>query len=315
VRCESPLVGYADERRFAMATRLPPFEIGQKFGDWTVIAQLENAVENPRVGFSRVQCVCGTEKDLINNRLRRGDSSGCGCRRGRLLGLSGITHGKSYTPTYRLWQGIKHRLKSDLNYVELGIKMHEPWVHDFEAFEAFILSLGPRPTPSHTLDRVDPYGDYAPDNLRWADKTDQSLNRRSAIARNLDTNSRVVAGQRYDRLIVLEVVVRQAQKRNWYGARVRCDCGTVKVVKQDQLISGRTRSCGCLRRDNVLKGLGPEALEKPITVDGETHSMSDWARKMGISKNVIWNRIHKLGWDTARAVTEPLKGKPTPWPN
>jgi hypothetical protein len=289
-------------RDLAVASRrLPPLDIGQQFGDWTVIAQLENA-EQPKVGYSRVLCACGTEKDMINNRLRAGKSSGCGCRRGRRLAMSGVTHGKSNTPLYKLWASIKHRLKSDLNYVTLGTKLYEPWEHDFEAFETFILSLGPKPTPQHTLDRIEPTGDYEPNNLRWADKTVQSQNRRNNMFRNLDANSRVVVGHKYHMLTVLELVVRRKHDRNWYGASVRCDCGTVKTVYQTQLLSGRTTSCGCRRRSNTK--LGPAALEKPLTANGETHSLSEWARRTGLSKNLIWNRIHKLGWNPTRAVTD-----------
>lgn len=285
--------------------RLPPLEIGQKFGDWTVIAQLENA-EQPRVGYSRVRCVCGTEKDIINNRLRRGDSMGCGCIRGRKLGTVRIKHGKSYSPLYRLWQSIKERLKYDSRYVSQGIKMHDPWVTDFEAFETFILSLGPKPTPMHTLDRIEPTGHYEPGNLRWADKTLQSQNRRNAIDRNLVANSRVAVGDIFGALTVVELALRWAQNRNWYGARVRCECGTLKVVKQVSLLTLRTTSCGCRRQRNVTKGDGPKTLEKLITANGETHSLSEWARKTGITKTAIWLRINRLGWDVARAVTEPV---------
>jgi hypothetical protein len=38
--------------------------------------------------------------------------------------------------------------------------------------------LGPRPK-GYTLDRIDASGDYEPGNIRWADATTQTLNRRS----------------------------------------------------------------------------------------------------------------------------------------
>ena len=33
----------------------------------------------------------------------------------------------------------------------------------------------------------------------------------------------------------------------------RCACGTVCVVEGQFLVSGRTRSCGCLRRENARR--------------------------------------------------------------
>ncbi|MDD1677763.1 MAG: hypothetical protein LUO93_01080 [Methanomicrobiales archaeon] len=217
--------------------------------------------------------------------------------------FGGDRHGKSGTPAYRLWCGVKYRIANEKSYV--GIKMHGPWIDDFEAFEAYIESLGPKPTPEHTLDRINPAGDYAPGNLRWADKTLQSENRRNNMRDNLEVNSIVKVDEKYDMLTVLELVVFNKYGQNWYGAKVRCDCGNEKVVYQKQLLSPKTKSCGCYKNKNLL--LGHEALEKPIEANGESMSMTAWAEKLGCSKQVIWNRINKLGWDPARAVTEPAK--------
>jgi hypothetical protein len=46
--------------------------------------------------------------------------------------------------------------------------------------------MGERPSPLHTIDRIDPDGDYEPDNCRWATRADQTRNTRST--RNLEFN-------------------------------------------------------------------------------------------------------------------------------
>lgn len=46
------------------------------------------------------------------------------------------------------------------------------------SYEAFASDMGPKPTPGHTLDRVDPCGNYEPANCRWADKYTQAENKR-----------------------------------------------------------------------------------------------------------------------------------------
>jgi len=288
-----------------------PFEPGTRFGDWEVIVQFEQLIPSKTRGYaleamSRVRCVCGTEKVLKSNYMRAGHSKGCGCRRGRALAMSGLTHGKSRSQNYKLWSWIKYRLKNQAAYE--GIRMHAPWLHDFEAFDAFIETLGPKPTPQHTLDRIEATGHYEPGNLRWADKTTQSLNRRNAMTTNLLANSLVKVGQKYDLLTVIEVVVIERHGRNWYGAKVRCDCGTVKSIYQKQLLSPKTKSCGCLKNRNLR--LGSAAIETPIEANGESRSLSAWARHLGTSPQVIWNRIHKYGWEPARAVTEPLQQDP-----
>lgn len=292
-----------------MKKKAAPFEVGACIGDWTVIAQVEQQLESPRpngqrvVQRSRVRCVCGTEKTHDNGYLRSGRSTGCGCRRGRALAYSRATHGKSRTPMYRLWACIKHRLKHQPSYA--GIRMCEEWANEFTKFEAYIESLGPKPSPQHTLDRKDPNGHYEPGNVRWADKTTQSVNRRNSMLRGITERSLVKVGEKYDRLTVLEVFVERRYDRNWYSARVQCDCGTIKTVYQKQLLSEKTKSCGCYKNRNLL--LGSKAQEKPIEANGKSQSLRAWAREKGVSPQVIWNRIYKLRWDPQQAINEPVR--------
>lgn len=46
------------------------------------------------------------------------------------------------------------------------------------AFERFIADLGLRPSAEHTLDRRDPNGHYALENVRWATHKEQGINKR-----------------------------------------------------------------------------------------------------------------------------------------
>src|SRR5260370_11604518 len=51
----------------------------------------------------------------------------------------------------------------------------------FENFEQFLLVLGKRPSPEHSLDRIDNGGHYEPSNVRWATKREQFLNQRPSL--------------------------------------------------------------------------------------------------------------------------------------
>jgi hypothetical protein len=40
---------------------------------------------------------------------------------------------------------------------------------------------------------------------------------------------------------------------------------------------------------------------------GETQTIAQWARRLGISDRTIWMRLNKLNWDVERAMTTPLR--------
>lgn len=60
-----------------------------------------------------------------------------------------------------------------------------------------------------------------------------------------------LTGKRFGRLEVLyEVDKKQSSDRIW---KCKCSCGTVKNVRQRLLITGKTKSCGCIRKEELVK--------------------------------------------------------------
>jgi hypothetical protein len=60
--------------------------------------------------------------------------------------------------------------------------------------------------------------------------------------------------QRFHRLVVKELVSKESWGEKGYSRWVCiCDCGNTTLVDSYMLTSGRTRSCGCLRQDNLIR--------------------------------------------------------------
>lgn len=63
-----------------------------------------------------------------------------------------------------------------------------------------------------------------------------------------------ITGQRFGRLTVIR---RDGFSNSWHTMWLcRCDCGNTVRVERGNLVNGRTRSCGCLKRDLLLKKHG-----------------------------------------------------------
>lgn len=67
----------------------------------------------------------------------------------------------------------------------------------------------------------------------------------------LHSHNSDLIGRRFGRLQVVSVHRLRNGARTRIHAVVRCDCGTEKQMCADALISNRTKSCGCLRRELV----------------------------------------------------------------
>lgn len=86
-------------------------------------------------------------------------------------------------PLYGTWNQMKQRCQNKNNhkyhlYGRRGIKVCKRWR---DSFKAFAEDMGPRPSPEHSIDRIDTDGNYTPNNCRWATRSEQRMNHRDSI--------------------------------------------------------------------------------------------------------------------------------------
>lgn len=187
-----------------------PLVVNDRFGRWVVCGAAESKQLADRVKrFWHCLCDCGTGRAIAEESLLRGKSKSCGCGQREAVakaGLASATHGMSKSaPEYYIWGSMKQRclnpnVRNWADYGGRGITVCDRWI---ESFEAFYADMGPRPTPLHSIDRIDNDDGYHPKNCEWSDLDHQVRNRRSNIVVTLDgvemvlTDAARISGVKY----------------------------------------------------------------------------------------------------------------------
>lgn len=129
-------------------------------------------------------CDCGNTKLIYANNVRTGKTQSCGCLHAETMREMCTTHGDTVgrirTPEYEAWSGMSKRCynvktKAYSYYGGRGITVCDRWRN---SFEDFLADVGRKPTPAHTLDRINSDGNYEPGNVRWATRRVQRINQR-----------------------------------------------------------------------------------------------------------------------------------------
>ena len=106
-----------------------------------------------------------------------------------------------------------------------------------------------------------------------------------------------LTGQRFNRLTVLQLDTERTSKSRSYWI-CKCDCGTIKSIRSDQLTSGKTKSCGCLNTEKRKERMSKIGSKTTIRQDLTGQDFGYWHvidRAQNQNNHVAWNCICKCG--------------------
>lgn len=131
----------------------------------------------------RCRCECGNTKVYPSGKLVSGRATNCGCKTSEIKSKNASVHGitaNGKPRTLIIWGGMKARClnpkaTSYKSYGARGISICDEWL-SFENFHNWAIGNGYG--EGLTLDRINPDGNYCPENCKWTPRLENIRNQR-----------------------------------------------------------------------------------------------------------------------------------------
>jgi hypothetical protein len=156
------------------------------------------------------------------------------------------------------------------NYGGRGICVCDEW-QEFESFHEWAIANGYN--EKLTIDRIDVNGNYEPNNCRWADDYTQHNNTRTNV-----------------------YVVYKGQRKT--ASQWSRELKISKCRLYRQLKNGKTL-------EDIINT--PVRKNHYLEVDGQKHTIAEWARIYDMPYDVVEARVNRYGWSAEKALTTPIR--------
>jgi hypothetical protein len=160
---------------------------GERHGRLVITGFSKMAPNRTSIWFAK--CDCGNEIEVRKTNLwidadGKKNTVSCGCHKQDLQRLLHTTHGElvgrdKKSREYNCWTNMLQRCNNPKHnhyksYGAKGVTVCEAW----KSFKAFLADVGRAPEDKTFIDRIDPYGNYEPSNVRWVDMDTSNTNKR-----------------------------------------------------------------------------------------------------------------------------------------
>lgn len=184
---------------------------GQIIGAWLLRKKLSYG--------NKYECLCTSCCETVKN-IRVYDLTGGKTRMCKRCSVQATrsSHGMSDTAEYNTWIHMLQRCHNPNNkdykhYGGRGIEVCDIWR---ESFEAFYMSVGPKPAPEYTIERMDYNKGYEPGNVKWATRQEQVLNQRDNVNITVGEETKTVSQWAKDpRCPVSSFTIYKRVNRGW----------------------------------------------------------------------------------------------------
>lgn len=163
-----------------------------------------------------------------------------------------------------IWNKMKRRCHNPADvafarYGGRGISCCARWSL---SFEAFVEDMGSRPSPKHSLDRINNDKGYSKENCRWATRTEQNRNRSDSVILSYDG-----------------LTMTQTEWANKLGIAVETLRERIQKGWPEDLVFAAMD----FNRDKQII----------IDVDGRSQSLMAWVKEFGLNYSMVYFRYKK----------------------
>jgi len=177
-----------------------------------------------------------------------------------------MKHGLTGTPEFNTYRAMRNQCLNPSNkyykyYGGRGVRICQEWLDDPRAF---VDHVGLKPSPKHSLDRIDTNGNYEPGNVRWATEFAQKRNTRANVWLEAHGKRQTITDWSLELGLACKTIKHRIHVLGW---------------ALDKALSPERHAAG---RPKIL-----------LTHNGKTLCLKEWAHALGLSPATLTLRMKR----------------------